>query len=123
MSAVAVIIEYGFREAVRRRVFVVVIVLTAVFLGLFWLANHFVFNQLSQITPPQDVHVDTRTFAGAFLFGLALFATLFLGVVLAVFLTLGVVSGDAERGLLQPLVVRPVGRSSSGRRGSASRMC
>ena len=92
--------------------FVVVIVLTAVFLGLFWLANHFVFNQLSQITPPQDVHVDTRTFAGAFLFGLALFATLFLGVVLAVFLTLGVVSGDAERGLLQPLVVRPLGRST-----------
>lgn len=86
--------------------------LTAVFLGLFWLANHFVFNQLAQITPPADVNVDTRTFAGAFLFGLALFATLFLGVVLAVFLTLGVVTGDAERGLLQPLVVRPVGRST-----------
>jgi Cu-processing system permease protein len=93
-------------------VFAVVVLLTAVFLGLFWLANHFVFNQLSQITPPADVNVDTRTFAGAFLFGLALFATLFLGVVLAVFLTLGVVSGDAERGLLQPLVVRPVGRST-----------
>ena len=44
------------------------------------------------------------------MFGLAMFATLFLGTVLAVFLTLGVVSGDAERGLLQPLVVRPVGR-------------
>jgi ABC-type transport system involved in multi-copper enzyme maturation permease subunit len=43
--------------------------------------------------------------------GLAMFATLFLGVVLAVFLTLGVVSGDAERGLLQPLVVRPIGRA------------
>jgi ABC-type transport system involved in multi-copper enzyme maturation permease subunit len=56
--------------------------------------------------------VDTRTFAGAFLLGLAMFATLFLGVVLAVFLTLGVISGDAERGLLQPLVVRPVGRST-----------
>ena len=104
--------EYGFREAVRRRVFAVVVLLTAVFLGLFWLANHFVFNQLAQITPPADVNVDTRTFAGAFLFGLALFATLFLGVVLAVFLTLGVVTGDAERGLLQPLVVRPVGRST-----------
>ena len=41
-----------------------------------------------------------------------MFATLFLGVVLAVFLTLGVVSGDAERGLLQPLVVRPISRST-----------
>jgi ABC-type transport system involved in multi-copper enzyme maturation permease subunit len=44
--------------------------------------------------------------------GLAMFATLFLGVVLAVFLSIGVVSGDAERGLLQPLVVRPVGRAT-----------
>ena len=40
-----------------------------------------------------------------------MFGTLFLGAVLAIFLTLGVVRGDAERGLLQPLVVRPVGRS------------
>jgi ABC-type transport system involved in multi-copper enzyme maturation permease subunit len=97
---------------VRRKVFAVVILLTALFLFLFWLANHYVFDQLSTITPPHDVHVDTRTFAGAFLMGLAMFATLFLGVVLAVFLTIGVVSGDAERGLLQPLVVRPVGRAT-----------
>jgi ABC-type transport system involved in multi-copper enzyme maturation permease subunit len=112
VSSVAVIVEYGFREAVRRKVFAVVVLLTLAFLSLFWLANHYVFTQLDQISPPADVNVDTRTFAGAFMFGLALFATLFLGVVLAVFLTIGVVSGDAERGLLQPLVVRPVGRST-----------
>ena len=112
MSSIAVIVEYGFREAVRRKMFAVVLILTALFLFLYWLANHYVFGELSQITPPADVHVDTRTFAGAFLMGLARFATLFLGVVLAVFLTLGVVSGDTERGLLQPLVVRPVGRST-----------
>jgi ABC-type transport system involved in multi-copper enzyme maturation permease subunit len=112
MSVVLTIAGYGFREAVRRKVFAVVVVLTAVFLVLFWLANHYVFTRLSSITPPADVNVDTRTFAGAFLLGLAMFATLFLGVVLAVFLSLGVVSGDAERGLLQPLVVRPVGRTS-----------
>jgi ABC-type transport system involved in multi-copper enzyme maturation permease subunit len=40
-----------------------------------------------------------------------MFATLFLGAVLSVFLTLNVVRGDAEAGLLQPLVVRPVGRA------------
>ena len=112
MSSVIAIVAYGFREAVRRKVFAVVVLLTGVFLFLFWLANHYVFRELSTIQPPADVHVDTRTFAGAFLLGLAMFATLFLGVVIAVFLTLGVVSGDAERGLLQPLVVRPVGRST-----------
>ncbi|HET8528946.1 MAG TPA: ABC transporter permease [Gaiellaceae bacterium] len=103
---------YGFREAVRRKMFAVVLILTVVFLFLFWLVNQYVFSRLSTITPPADVHVDTRTFAGAFLMGLSMFATLFLGVVLAVFLTLGVVGGDAERGLLQPLVVRPVGRAT-----------
>jgi Cu-processing system permease protein len=93
-------------------VFAVVLVLTVLFLFLFGLANHFVFRDIAQISPPRDVNVNSRTFAGAFLVGLAMFATLFLGVVLAVFLTLGVVSGDAERGLLQPLVVRPIGRAT-----------
>ena len=111
MSVVLTIMGYGFREAVRRKVFAVVVLLTAIFLFLFWLATHYVFSRLSSITPPAGFG-DTRTFAGAFLLGLAMFATLFLGVVLAVFLTLGVVSGDAERGLLQPLVVRPVGRAT-----------
>ena len=125
MSAIPVIVGYVLREALRRRVFAVVLVLTVVFLVLFWLANHYVHNELRTLQVPQDVPVDARTFASAFLSGLALFATMFLGVVLAVFLTLGVVSGDAERGLLQPLVVRPIGRSTlllshSGRLWSAS---
>ena len=39
-----------------------------------------------------------------------MFATLFLGTILAVFLTLGAIRGDAERGLLQPVLVRPLHR-------------
>jgi Cu-processing system permease protein len=41
-----------------------------------------------------------------------MFGTLFLATVLAIFFTHAVVRGDAERGLLQPLVVRPLGRGS-----------
>lgn len=110
MNAIFTIVGYGLREALRRKVFAVVLLLTVAFLGLYWLANHYVFRDVENISPP--VGIDARTFAGAFMFGLAMFATLFLGAVLAVFLTLGVVRGDAERGLLQPLVVRPVGRST-----------
>jgi Cu-processing system permease protein len=108
VTAVLTIAGYGLREALRRKVFAVVLLLTAGFLALYWLANHYVFRDVETITPPAGI--DPRPFAGAFMFGLAMFATLFLGVVLAVFLTLGAVRGDAERGLLQPLIVRPVSR-------------
>jgi ABC-2 type transport system permease protein len=125
MTHVWTLAAYGLREAMRRRVFVIVLILTALFLGLFVLTNHYVFRDVSSIVPPENVDVDGRTFAAAFLLGLAMFATLFLGVVLAVFLTLGTVSGDAERGLLQPLVVRPVRRSTLllARFGGAAVVC
>jgi Cu-processing system permease protein len=110
VTGVGTIVRYGLEEALRRKVFVVVLLLTLAFLGLYALANHYAFANLAGVAPPAGI--DARTFAGAFIFGLAMFATLFLGVVLAVFLTLGVVRGDAERGLLQPLVVRPLGRST-----------
>jgi ABC-2 type transport system permease protein len=110
VTGMRVIAGYTLEEALRRRVFAVVIALTAVFLGLYWLGAEKAFDQVDQIIPPEGV--DALTLAGATLFGLSMFGTLFLGTVLAVFLTLGAVRGDAERGLLQPLVVRPLGRST-----------
>jgi ABC-type transport system involved in multi-copper enzyme maturation permease subunit len=110
MTAVWTIAGYGLREALRRKVFLVVCLLTIAFLVLYWIGTRYAFHHVNNVVPPQGI--DARTFAGAFLFGMAMFGTLFLGVVLAIFLTLGVVSGDAERALLQPLVVRPVGRST-----------
>jgi Cu-processing system permease protein len=110
VSSMLTIAGYGLREALRRKVFAVVLALTLAFLGLYWLANHYIFQDVESIQPPGGI--DARAFAGAFIFGLAMFAALFLGTVLAVFLTLGVVRGDAEHGLLQPLVVRPVGRTT-----------
>jgi ABC-type transport system involved in multi-copper enzyme maturation permease subunit len=110
VTAVLTIASYGLREALRRKVFVVVCVLTVGFLALYWAGTSYTFNHVDQVFPPAGI--DAAEFAGSFLFGMAMFGTLFLGVVLAIFLTLGVVRGDAERGLLQPLVVRPVGRST-----------
>ena len=110
MTAIWTIAGYGLREALRRKVFVVVCFLTIAFLGLYWLGARYAFHHVASVVPPEGV--DARTFAGAFLFGMAMFGTLFLGVVLAIFLTLGTVRGDAERALLQPLVVRPIGRSA-----------
>jgi ABC-type transport system involved in multi-copper enzyme maturation permease subunit len=124
MTAVLTIAGYALREALRRKVFLVVLLLTAGFLFLYWLANHYLFRDVNNLGSPSPL-IEPRTFAGAFMVGLAMFSTLFLGVVLAIFLTLGAVRGDAERGLLQPLVVRPVARrrccsrAGSGRSRSA----
>jgi Cu-processing system permease protein len=110
VTSVLTIAGYGLREALRRKVFSVVVLLTIAFLSLYWLGVHFLYENLGNVGPP--VGVDARTFVGATVFGLAMFGTLFLGTVFAIFLTLGVVRGDAERGLLQPLVVRPIGRTT-----------
>jgi ABC-type transport system involved in multi-copper enzyme maturation permease subunit len=108
VTGVLVVAGYALQEALRRKVFAVVLLLTLAFLGLYWLGARQVFREIDGIVPPAGI--DKETVAGATLLGLAMFATLFLGTVLAVFLTLGAVRGDAERGLLQPLVVRPLGR-------------
>jgi ABC-type transport system involved in multi-copper enzyme maturation permease subunit len=111
IAAVAVI-RYQFAESLRRRVFLVVFVLTIAFLALYALGAHFAFRDITGFAGGDPDIVDPSAFVGATVFGLAMFAILFLGAVLAVFLTIGVVRGDAESGLLQPLVVRPLGRGT-----------
>jgi hypothetical protein len=104
------IVGYAIKESVRKKMFLVVLLLTAVFIGLFWLGTNELFQEVDEISPPAGI--DAETLVGATTLGLGMFGTLFLGTVLAVFLTLSAVRGDAERGLLQPLVVRPLGRAT-----------
>ena len=123
MSDLLTIAGYALRESLRRRVFVVVALLTVAFLFLYRLGARQAFEETADVFPPEGV--EAETVVGATLFGLAMFATLFLGTVLAIFLTLGAVRGDAERGLLQPLVVRPLGRTTFliGRFAGAASVC
>jgi Cu-processing system permease protein len=108
--AVLVVAAQALRESLRRRVFVVVVVLTLAFGGLYTWGASELFKDVSGFGG-NEFGLDQRTLAGATLLGLAMFGTLFLGAVLAVFLTLSAVRGDAETGLLQPLIVRPLGRN------------
>jgi ABC-2 type transport system permease protein len=110
MSDVLTIAGYGIRESVRRRVFVVVAVLTLLSGSLYVIGARIAFHDTESFSGPGIG--STKDFTGATVFGMAMFGTLFLGAVLAAFLTLGVIRGDSERGLLQPLVVRPVGRAT-----------
>ena len=124
MSHVRVIAEFTLRESLRRRVFVVVALLTVAFLGLYALGTWRLFAE-ADLDELDSAGVELGTVAGATVLGLAMFGTLFLGTVLAVFFTLGAVRGDAERGLLQPLLVRPVTRRTLllGRYVAAAAVC
>ncbi|MBW3609006.1 MAG: ABC transporter permease subunit [Actinobacteria bacterium] len=105
---------YALREAVRRKVLVVVVVLTICFLALYGFGSYHAFQEITRGGGGDGLGaaLEEEVLTGSTLLGLAMFVTLFLGTVLAVFVTLNAVRGDAERGLLQPLVVRPVGRST-----------
>ncbi len=124
MTAVRVIALFTLRESLRRKVFVVVALLTVAFLALYGLGTWRLYAEMD-VNELDRAGVELRIVAGATLLGLAMFGTLFLGTVLAVFLTLGAVRGDAERGLLQPLLVRPVSRRTLllGRYVAAASVC
>ncbi|HET8757560.1 MAG TPA: ABC transporter permease subunit [Solirubrobacteraceae bacterium] len=124
MSGVRIVAVFALRESVRRRVFLVVGLLTLGFLALYGLGTWQLFKSVDEFEPAIE-GVEARTVAGATILGLAMFATLFLGTILAVFLTLGAVRGDAERGLLQPVLVRPLRRRTilAGRFAAAAGVC
>jgi len=124
VNAVRVLAVFTLRESLRRRVFAVVALLTVAFLVLYGLGTWQLYRDVQQVGVNQ-LGVEPDVIVGATLLGLAMFGTLFLGTVLAVFLTLGAVRGDAERGLLQPLLVRPVSRRTLllGRYAAAAGVC
>lgn len=126
MSTVWVVARHTFLECSRRKIFLIVPVVTAGFLALFALGTHYAFRSAKgTATAGPSGFVDVTALAGSTLVGLSMFVTLFLGASLGIFLTFGVVRGDAEAGVLQQLVVRPVARSGllAGRFLGASLLC
>lgn len=110
MSAAMAVAVHTLQESLRRRVLLVVALLTVVFGVLYWFVADTAFGEARRSATFGDLNAPAL--AGATLLGLAMFGTMFLGTVLGAFLTLGTVRGDAERGTLQPVVVRPIGRAA-----------
>lgn len=125
MNGALTVARYAIQESVRRKVFLVVLILSIAFLALFAWGTSAAFDEVQQNLDVGESPLRAAELAGGILLGLAMFAILFLGAVLAVFLTLGAVRGDAERGLLQPILVRPVSRWAviAGRFAAAAAVC
>lgn len=101
-------------ELRHRRSLVVVTVLTAVFLGLYgWGVFEILPGLQEQVGGGGGLAAsESRRGVGFVLLGIAVFATFSLASVLAVFTTMSTVKGEAEQGLLQGMLVRPVARSA-----------
>jgi Cu-processing system permease protein len=111
MKGFSVVWRQTARECIRRRVFLVVPIGTVAYLGLYALGNSRAAASIGGITQTAGgIAIEREVIVGATLSGLSMFCTLFLASVIGVFLTFSAVRGDAESGVLQAIIVRPVSR-------------
>jgi ABC-type transport system involved in multi-copper enzyme maturation permease subunit len=109
------IAELSLREAVRKRLVVVLVLLTAAFLGFYLYGVVRLEQTLDQRAI--DAGLDGRSVNGAAnlpvmytaIFGMYL--VFFLGSLMAVLSTVGAISGDVESGVMQSVIARPISRA------------
>lgn len=115
MHNALLITELSLREAVRKRLVVVLLLLTAAFIGFYLYGVLRLEQNLDQRAI--DAGLDGRSVNGAAnlpvmftaLFGMYL--VYFLGSLMAVLSTVGAVSGDVESGVMQSVIARPITRA------------
>ncbi|MPY67874.1 ABC transporter permease [Deinococcus sp. SDU3-2] len=115
MRNALLIAELSLREAVRKRLVVVLLLLTAAFLGFYLYGVWRLEGTLDQRAI--DAGLDGRSTTGAAnipimysaLFGMYL--VFFLGSLMAVLSTVGAVSADVENGVMQSVLARPIRRA------------
>jgi Cu-processing system permease protein len=109
------IAELSLREAVRKRLVVVLLLLTAAFVGFYLYGVFRLEGRLDQRAI--DAGLDGRSTTGAanlpvmFAAIFGMYLVFFLGSLMAVLSTVGAVSGDVESGVMQSVLARPVRRA------------
>ncbi len=105
---IAVIMRLTLREAVRRKVMVGLLILSAIFLVLYTLGLIFINNELAgQSVPSRIGGVET---VYNFLLVSGLYAANFLLIMLAVLISVDTLAGEISSGTIQSLAVKPLAR-------------
>lgn len=91
------------KEGLRRRLVLAGLVLTGAFIALYGLGVHFAFRSADDLGPFRELAVYQ-------LLSFGVFVCSFLGSMLVVFSSAGMISGEIENGLMQPVAARPVSR-------------
>jgi ABC-type transport system involved in multi-copper enzyme maturation permease subunit len=111
MRPTAIIAELTFREAWRRRIVWLALVLGVLFVALYTVGFYFIYRDTMAAGPEGasraaiDSGVSMVTMAG-------LYAISFLGVMLAVLMSVGTLSGEIQSHTIQSVATKPIRRSS-----------
>src|SRR3954471_4499097 len=104
------IARFTLLEAVSRRLILAGVAISAGFLGLYALGFHFAYDKALENSPtPQSRLALGVAFAILALFGI--YVVNYLASFLALFLSVGAVSGEIDSGTLHALLARPLARS------------
>lgn len=102
------IIKLTFREILSKKIFYIVLTLTLLFLIVFGIALHFAVADFEKTFPgPMNLQ---KALIYPQLLSLGLYFSTFIVALMAVFSTVGAVSGEIETGTIQALITKPIRR-------------
>jgi Cu-processing system permease protein len=105
-----VIARFTLQEAVSRRLILAGVLLSAAFLGLFAFGMAMIYNMDPELSGPLS-DAQTKATFGTVLTVLGLYAVYFLASFLALFLSVGAVSGEIDSGALHAVLAHPIRRA------------
>jgi Cu-processing system permease protein len=104
------IARFTLQEAVSRRLILAGVVISLGYVGLFALGFHFAYDRAVENTPDPETRLGLGiAFATLTLFGV--YVVNYLASFLALFLSVGAVSGEIDSGTLHAVLARPLNRS------------
>lgn len=108
----SIILRMTWRELLRKRVLLLTLIMTAVFLVAFWFIADTLGRELRNmgLSPDDPRWIMERFSMGLLIVGLGFFFGSFVVAFLAIFSCSSVVAGEAEQGVLQALMPRPLPR-------------
>lgn len=113
MSRMLIIAGLTFQEAARKRILLVGVVLTVVFLSVYWTGVHFAFESM-RVPGDGDLAVVgavANQFEAALFFTMGLFMANMIAAMVAVFTAGGTIATEIEQATIHTIVTRPISRT------------
>lgn len=110
MTNTLTIARFTIQEAVSRRLVLAGALLSVAFLGLFTLGFALIYHNDSELSGPLS-DAQSRAMFGTIMSVLGLYAITFLSGFLALFLSVGAISGEIDSGALHAVLARPLRRA------------